>query len=84
LTGKRLGGRGRGGSSGTWHAIAFDRRNPFVWVYSVNITYSHLSSASGGLCPPGRLSRLCPWDPLGDLCLPDPCHAPTMWTPSIV
>jgi len=39
LTEKRLGGRGRGGSSGTWHAIAFDRRNPFVGVYSVNITY---------------------------------------------
>jgi len=33
LTEKRLGGRGRGGSSGTWHAIAFDRRNPFVGVY---------------------------------------------------
>jgi len=39
LTGKRLGGRGRGGSSGTWHAIAFDRRNPFVWVYSLHYHY---------------------------------------------
>jgi len=39
LTEKRLGGRGRGGSSGTWHAIAFDRRNPFVWVYSLNYHY---------------------------------------------
>jgi len=41
LTEKRLGGRGRGGSSGTWHAIAFDRRNPFVWVYFLNYHYSH-------------------------------------------
>jgi len=47
LTGKRLGGRGRGGSSGTWHAIAFDRRNPFVCVttvilyYCLNLTQIH-------------------------------------------
>jgi len=41
LTGKRLGGRGRGGSSGTWHAIAFDRRNPFVGVYPRNWHYSY-------------------------------------------
>jgi len=39
LTGKRLGGRGRGGSSGTWHAIAFDRRNPFVCVTTVILYY---------------------------------------------
>jgi len=42
LTEKRLGGRGRGGSSGTWHAIAFDRRNPFVWVRTVRFTYLHI------------------------------------------
>jgi len=39
LTEKRLGGRGRGGSSGTWHAIAFDRRNPFVGIRTVHSYY---------------------------------------------
>jgi len=43
LTEKRLGGRGRGGSSGTWHAIAFDRRNPFVGVYFLHYHYSKVS-----------------------------------------
>jgi len=47
LTGKRLGGRGRGGSSGTWHAIAFDRRNPFVWVYSLHYHYSRQTDDRG-------------------------------------
>jgi len=39
LTEKRLGGRGRGGSSGTWHAIAFDRQKSFVWVKVLNWHY---------------------------------------------
>jgi len=42
LTEKRLGGRGRGGSSGTWHAIAFDRRNPFVGIRTVHSYYCHV------------------------------------------
>ena len=37
LTEKRLGGRGRGGSSGTWHAIAFDRRSVTPhWSFCLN------------------------------------------------